>query len=203
MATQYKLNITNNSAQNKTFIVFQKNPNLNPWENFSLAWLSKALPANSNEVLEWSTNYGFVAGESGPLQPGARFRTSEITNCDPSSQNKVEASFSRGRCSLSAARPGGQPGQLTLVTNSFNPFETEYAAGIAMSNAPVIVTHVQPNMNYVYSPDMEYWIAYGNYENGQVLSTNVPNAARIEFPKGKNAMNVVLNPNGQFTIIPA
>lgn len=195
MGARFLVNVTNNSSQNTTFILFQKDPNGDSWQNNSVVWLSKRLNSKSKDTFEWNQNYQFVAGNTGPLMPGVTFNASVITSAD---SNATRLDYDRGSCNFSYEQ--GQPGRFVISVSSSIPMNGQISTGIGMSDSATIITQARPNMNYQFSPNTEYWIAFGDYNNGQVLPRDVANAARISFPNGANTMNAVLGVDNQFTI---
>ena len=69
-----------------------------------------------------------------------------------------------------------------------------------MSQAATFVTQAQPNMNLVFGTNPEYWVAFGNYQRGQVLDTQNIDAVRVSFPAGVFTMYATLSMNGQWMI---
>lgn len=203
MGARYQVNITNNSSQNTTFILFQKDPNQNQYQGLSVVWRSQQLSPRSKATFDWSKDYSFVAGNTGPLMPGTKFNAESMMEADPNGSTNAAVLDSNGRgCQLSMSQ-GGQPGRLTLMTgNSVSP-QPQFSAGMGMEGSATVIVQARPGMNYQFSPDTEYWVAFGNYEIGQVLNPNVQNAARISFQGGVTKMNVVLNQDGSYTINPA
>jgi rhizosphere induced protein len=198
MAAHFQVNITNNSSQNITFILFQKDPNSNPYETMSTVWFSKRLYPSSRGTFDWSQNYNFVAGQTGQLMPGVQFNASEMRDTDPNSNNSIVfGNTGRGYgFTTMQSQPGGR---FTISTDPTIP-QGQYSVGMGMSGFATFVSQARPNMNYMFSPNTEHWVAFGNYVTGQVLDSNLQNAVRIVFPSGVTVMNVVLNPNNQFTI---
>lgn len=76
--------------------------------------------------------------------------------------------------------------------------------GIGMSGSPTFVVNAQPNMNLTFTPHPEYWIAFGNFNAGEVIDVQaISNAAKIDFPPGIVAMNVTLNQDNTWEITPS
>ena len=200
MNPHYQVNVTNNSIQSTTIILFQKVPNQDWFQGLSLVWNSKRVSPRSKVSFDWTRNYCFVAANTGPLMPGVEFYPDAEQEADPNGQNNaVTLDSNRGNCQFNQDQ-GRQPGKLYLSTSNSIPPQPQFSAGIGMSNVATVVAQARPNMNYEFSTDVEYWIATGNYVIGQVLSPNIQNAERFVFPTGIFKLNVVLNPDNTYTI---
>ncbi|ASS49009.1 MAG: hypothetical protein A3D31_05255 [Candidatus Fluviicola riflensis] len=203
MGARFQVNVTNNSTQSTTMILFQKVPDQDWFQGLSVVWKSQRLSPGSKAIFDWSRDFCFVAANTGQLKPGLRFNTDSILSADPNERNNAATlEANGGNCQFSIGQ-GGQPGKLTIVTSNSIPMQPQFSAGIGMSDAATVIGQARPGMNYQFSADVEYWVAFGNYENGQVLSQNVVNAARISFPNGVTNMKVVLNQDNSYTINPA
>ncbi|MES2554642.1 MAG: hypothetical protein V4604_00750 [Bacteroidota bacterium] len=202
MGARFQVNVTNNSAQNTTFILFQKDPNQDQYQGFSVAWKSQRVSPRSKATFDWARDFCFVAANTGPLKPGMEFNTESMMETDPNgSNNSAVLDSNGGGCQLNVGR-GGQPGRLTLTTGNVSP-QVQLSAGMGMERSATVIIEARSGMNYQFSPDTEYWIAFGNYQDGQVLQRNVQNSARISFPNGITNMNVVLNQDNSYSINPA
>ncbi|MDH4473227.1 MAG: hypothetical protein QE487_11520 [Fluviicola sp.] len=203
MSARYQVTITNNSSQNTTFILFQKDPSQDQYQGLSVVWKSQRLSPRSKATFDWARDFCFVAGNTGQLTPGVKFNDESMMDADPNGSNNAAILDSNGRSCQLGLGQGGQRGRLTLTTgNSVSP-QPQFSAGMGMEGSATVIVQARPGMNYQFSPDTEYWIAFGNYEDGQVLNPNVQNAARISFSNGVTKMNVVLNQDGSYTINPA
>lgn len=102
--------------------------------------------------------------------------------------------------SLACPQPGGQPGMLSVRCEATVPFG-HTSIGIGMSGAATFATQAMPNMMYTFGTSPSYWLAFGNYQQGQVLDAHsIPNAVQLNFPAGVYALTVTLNPDGTYTV---
>lgn len=68
------------------------------------------------------------------------------------------------------------------------------AFGVGVSGTPAFVYQATPYYHYKFVPKLEYWIAYGNFTQGQVLieePDKIVNAHQFQFPE--NIYEIGLN----------
>jgi hypothetical protein len=199
MASTCSLVFQNKSTNSGSAVVYQTDPDGNP-QNLSLAWFSKNSRPNTNVVFEWKTDYSFVWSETGRLVPGVVFQAAQNWPADPASSNAVTFTHQYGNFSFMNQTQGPQPGSLYIRQDSALPMN-QAAVGIGMSGAGTFVNQARPNMNLTFTPNPQYWIAFGDYQQGQVLDTGaIDNAARIQFPAGVSSMTATLTPDNRWTI---
>jgi hypothetical protein len=166
-----------------------------------LAWLSKYVQPNSQAQFSWEQNYSFVAGQSGELRPGAKFNVNQTYNADPVNQNEISLSDNGGYLQFSNPTRGYQQNVFSIKTSSGISRQGDVAVGISMSESPVFVSQAQPNMNYNFQPGNQYFIAFGKFEQGEVLNVrSISNAAKLEFSQGVSSLKAELNPNNTWSI---
>lgn len=198
MAT-YSLTFQNRSTNSGSVVIYQTDPNGGS-RTMSLAWLSKPSQPNTNVVFEWKTDYSFVWDRTGALRPGVVFDAEQAWPADPSSSNTVSFTYQYGNFTFESQGPGPQQGSLYIREGFTLPFN-EASVGIGMSGAGTLVTQAQPNTNLTFNTNPQYWIAFGDYEQGEVLDNgSIANPARIDFPAGGASLTAILNPNNSWTI---
>lgn len=201
-ATTYSLTVVNNSTQFEDFTVYQGNGGSGGPNLFSLAWLAAPAWPSTSIFFTWTLDYQFVWSQTGPLQPGVDFRAQQSVPADPSdpSQQMVQFTYQQGAFRFTPVQGGGTPGNLYIREDSTIPPSTA-AVGIGMSGAPAFALQAQPNVNVVFTPHPEYWLAAGTFQQGEVLDvTEITNAVQIAFPAGVFSLTATLNPDNTWTV---
>ena len=198
--SMYSIICQNNSQMPGSFCIFQQNPGMMP-SVMSVAWLAQSCyPAGMCNFM-WQNNYCFVCGQTGSLVPGVTFDASQVLQADLQNNNQVNLDFNGSP--MFNNQTNGRSGTLTIIESPAIPYNM-LATGIGMSGSATFVTQAMPNMNLQFTPNPTYWVAFGNYNQGQVLnSNNMGNAVQVSFPSNVSQMKVVLNPDNSFTVMPA
>jgi hypothetical protein len=197
MSDQYTLIFKNESPENLIGVVFQQPPPDNP-SAMSLAWLVKPAFPKSSARFSWELDYGFVWANTGQLRPGVRFMPNQDFRADLSNSNQI----SFNGTTFYDQKPGPQPGSLVISEDPQVPFNVD-AVGISLSGQALLANQAAPNRMDRYTPSDRYWIATGNFQQGEVLDAgSLRNAAQVSFPPGVDSMTATYNPNGTWTIQP-
>lgn len=203
MATQYSLNVTNNSTNFQDICVYQKPVDLGVPDALSLAWLAAPTWPNTTVTFTWNIDYSFVWSQTGVLKPGVVFRAHETVAADPENvaSNQIQFDFRRDAFKFVPGHALGSAeiGSLYIRELSNIPPKTAHV-GIGMSDSPTHVVEAQPNTNLVFTPHPEYWITAGNFTHGEVLDLErITNEAKVPYD-GTFSMNVVLGPDNLWTV---
>jgi hypothetical protein len=199
---EYQINFINNSKDSGSFMVFQQDPNLQIPDVTSLAWFAKFVHPNTNGSFSWTLNYNFVWMENKQLAPGITSVTSQCPPADLATENGITLTYDGAYNFINPAK-GSEDGSLLITMDQTIP-PGQVSVGIGMSGAPTFLVPGQPNMNVVFTPHPEYWIAFGNYEQGDALNLQEMSvSAQIVFPEGITTMIVTLNPDNTWTVQPA
>jgi rhizosphere induced protein len=198
----YTLTFNNNSMQTGgSFLVFQQMPDQSP-DMFSLAWFAKKVNKDTSATFLWQIDYDFVWSETGVLQPGVLFNASQTAPADLTSTNRITLDYN-GAFFFANQTTGPLPGSLSILETGNIPSTKPAAVGIGMSGNGTFVVQTGPNMNATFTPHPEYWIAYGTYQQGQVLAIqDVTNVAQVQFPEGVYSMVATLDTENQWTVQP-
>ena len=196
MSTQYSLTVTNNSDLSGSLCVYQKAPEQSLYENlYSLAWFSKKCHPGTTVKFKWDINYCFMWSEAGVLVPGVTFEASEHVDADLDNGAKNIIGFTKeyGAYKFAPSPVPGTPGELRIVTDSTMP-TGEASVGIGMSNQPAFAVPATPNFDFAFIPHPEYWIAFGNFEEGEVIDLNrvTHTAAQVIFRKNVYSLSMEL-----------
>ncbi|MNE74108.1 hypothetical protein D3C80_1701610 [compost metagenome] len=119
------------------------------------------------------------------------------TNLETS--NQISLTYNSGY-QFADQTSGDQPGSLYVKMDNTIPLK-QASVGIGMSGAGTFVVQAQPNMNLVFTPNPEYWVAFGNFEQGQTLDMQeLTNTEKIDFPPGIKEMTVTLNQDNTWKV---
>ncbi|HEX2205314.1 MAG TPA: hypothetical protein VHG91_18540 [Longimicrobium sp.] len=196
---QYSVTFVNNSNQAGTACLYQQGAGSVP-NVMSLAWFTKFISPNTTMLFRWSLDYSFVWAETGVLVPGVVFDTGQLLPADPSSGSRVQFTQVAGGFTFEGEEQGGSPGSLSIQSSGTIP-QNQAAVGIGMSGRGTFATQAQPNTNVVFTPRPAYWLAFGNFVQGQVLDVGrIPNPVRIDFPPGVYSITATLNRDNSWTI---
>jgi hypothetical protein len=200
MANTFKVNFFNNGAKPGSVMLFQRDPSGNPSAQ-SLAWFAKYTYPATRVTFEWTTDLSFVWCDTGQLVPGIIAGASQSIAADPRGNNQITLTYAQA-FNFVNLRQGGSPGTLLITADASIP-PGMASVGIGMSGQPAFLVQAQPNMNSMFSPSAQYWIAFGTYEAGQVLDiTLIGKPAHIVFPTNIYAMDATLGSDGNWTISP-
>lgn len=203
MAIQYSLTIINNSPQSGDFCLYQVDSNIKDPYVMSLAWFSKRAHPTTTLQYTWAIEYSFVWAQTGELKPGIIFKPSQNVNGGTIQDNAITLTKeSEAYHFIDLTTDKNYEGLLHI--NCDNTISTEQASvGIGMSGSPTFVRQAQPNMGFNFSPEIEYRLTFGYYEQGEVLNINqISHFAVIEFPSGIYDMTAILNADNTWTIKP-
>lgn len=188
--TPYSLTLKNASAQAYTFYVFQKEPDQNAANVFSLAWFASpfAMVPGNQITFRWTIDYNFVWGATGTLMPGVTFHASGTVDADPAGNNTTDFTIDPGP-HLSKPSKGKPAGSLVIQDGDGVPNGT-FSVGIGMSGAGTFAVQAGPNLNHVFTPTPTYYIGAGqNVHVGDVLDIVTSNPVeKVEY--GRNIYDV-------------
>lgn len=200
---EYQINFFNNSINSGTFMLFQQDPDINVEGVISLAWITKFAHANTQGFFTWALNNDFVWMEKSSITSGILTGASQCFPADLLSQNGITLTYDDGGYSFIDPVAQTPEGSLYIKQDNTIPLK-QASVGIGMSGAPTFMVAAQPNMSLTFTPHPEYWITFGEFEQGQSLNIQeITGAAAITFPPGIFAMNVTLNTDNTWTIVPA
>ncbi|MZP29779.1 protein rhiA [Heliobacterium undosum] len=200
MATKYSVVFKNNSTNFGKVCIYQTNPALGP-DVMSLAWFSKAAFPTTTMTFTWEINYSFIWDETGELVPGVVFDASQTWDADLQNLNSVTFCKENGAYTFKNLTRGAKSGVLQLTEDYTVPLK-QAAVGIGMSGSGTFVKQAQPNMNLFFKPHPNYWITFGNYEQGEVLDlTEITSKAKIEFSPGSYKKAVTLKEDNTWELM--
>ncbi len=200
MTDRYTLTIHNNSTHSGTFCIFQKEPDMNMPDIFTLAWLTKKSHPTSEINFEWEFEYNFVWSKSTTLAPGNHIESSQTWNANLSTLNQVNLDYTEGAYSFNDIRQGSEHGSLS-INQSSQVIQHDACVGIGMAGKATLVVPTQPNTEIEFTPKPTYWLIFGDFKEGEVIDTTTvtKNALKLEFNASKK-LNVSLNADNTWTI---
>lgn len=205
---KYDLSIVNSSDHTAQAIIFLVDPN-QAFHQYSLVWNSAMLRPGSNGKFSWQEDYGFVWGPMPELRPGAIFLAAQSVSADTSNRNQTSLSNGPQGLQLSAPVKGPRPGSLSIRSEASVPMN-RVAEGITVSGRPAFIVAAQPNMQAVFDLRPQYWIAFGEFQQGEVLEPDMNESAQskmiygppteVIFPAGITAMKATLDHSDRWII---
>jgi hypothetical protein len=199
MGKKYSVTVNNRASHSAFFMVFQNDPTSWSPNALSLAWFAKySNPSKTARVkFEWTVDTGFSWAETGELKPGIQFAATELY--DPSNGlNKITLDYN-GAYQFIDPTSGADKDRFYLNETKNIPLKSQAAVGVTMSGSTVYAVQARPNQNLTFSPHPEYFIAYGDYLEGDVIDVStVNNPLRLEYPTGVYALTTTLNVDGSW-----
>jgi hypothetical protein len=196
MGNIYSVTVNNRSSHSDYFMVFQNDPTAWAPNAMALAWFSKySNPSPTAELtFEWTVDVGFSWAETGDLQPGIRFAASE-KYIPQGGKNKITLDYNKGYLFTDEAQ-GPDKDRFYLAQSPDIPLKSLASVGVTMSGSTVFAAQARPNQNLTFSPHPRYFIAYGNYQKGEVIDVNsINNALELTYPTGVYSLTTTLNAN--------
>ena len=172
MATNYSLTVEHNGTDTGDFCVYQTNDNQSE-DIRSLVWFSKRAHPNTQLKFRWSLDYGFTWSEQGMLVPGVVFEASQIIPTDLSDvfQNSIGFTKANNAFGFVETTIPTTHGRMGIICDDLIPARTA-SIGISMSGKSAFACPASPNMKYTFRPHPRYWIAFGKFEEGEVIDHN-------------------------------
>src|ERR1700744_5305935 len=170
----YTINFINNSGRPGSPCVYQNNSGAFDSNTLSLAWMVRNGAPGTTIVFTWNTNYSFVWAQTGVLRPGGVFNPAQQESADPgnTNNNSISLNQNEGSFAFSQSPWGGAPqGSLNLTCEVAVPVRW-LSIGIGMSGSGIYACQGQPNMNFIFTPRPSYWLAFGNFQQGEALDVS-------------------------------
>ncbi len=210
----YTLLFENKSTNSASIIVYQKDPDPSPGE-YSLVWLDYRSFPGTNTQFQWDLDYGFAWGEPGNLTPGMVFHPSQIVDAQMGQTNAATLKQGAGG-GLEFTDLEAGPIDSMMITNDSDVPSRTAAEGITMAGRATWVVPAQPNMRVIFDTRPQYWIAFGDFQSGEVLDSSIMFSAsdlgskqiyglpiQVVYPPGVFAMKATLNADNSWDISPA
>lgn len=197
--TQLQLMLVNNSGKPGNLIIFQRYGNTPN----SLAWVSKYAYPGTQFAFRWDPwSYCYVWSGSGNLGPGIEFDAAQTVPASPTDTNLVPFSYDAEHKTFFFGAPerGPQQGVFTIRSDVTVP-PNSAVVGIGMAGKATFLTNAQPNFNVAIEPRATYWVAFGNYKQGELIEdVDAIKAVQVTFPPRVVAMTATVAADGSWTI---
>lgn len=199
MAT-YEIIFTNDSSQPIDVCVYQQNPDLDIAGIQTVAWIvADAYPTTIVEFL-WSDTYDFVWSELEEAGPDTTIGMGQVWPADLTTTNQVRLSYPGDTFTFEEQTQGVAQNMLYVMQDASIPSGYGYV-GIGMSGLATFVTETEANINLSFPPDPEYWLTFGIYSQGELLTLPTLNASvQVIFPDNVYSMAVTLNSDNTLTV---
>jgi len=197
MGMIYSVTVNNHASHSAYFMVFQNDPTQWAPNALSLAWFAEfSNPGPSSRVkFQWSVDTGFSWAETSELQPGTQFTATETYDAT-GLNNKITLDYDRAYRFVNPI-PGPDRSRFYLAESASVPGRSAAAVGVTMGGSTVYAAQARPNQNLAFSPRPRYFIAYGDYEEGDVIDVSaINNPLELPYPAGVYALTTTLNANG-------
>lgn len=196
MSTKYSLNVKHNGTDFGDFCIYQTDDKQDE-DIRSLVWFKKTAHPGTQLHFEWGVDYSFVWSEEGSLVPGVIFKASEVMAADPANKDKNTIKFSKENGAYHFI-PSDNPtnsGKLGIVCADNIPANSA-SIGIGMSGKSAFARVAHPSLKHTFSPHPKYWIAFGKFEEGEVIDLNrMTEKYEIKFPVNQYERNIELCAN--------
>lgn len=187
-----------------------------PPENFKISIIKQTAPQDVpasdeisieelNEVVGGIDSYSrsFKLNQAPSYDINLTSSGEHVPGIDQTGINSVTFDYNQGAYTLTNLVNNGMPGKLEIYEDSTIPLN-QASVGVAMAGAGTFVREAQPNQHLSFTPHPEYWITFGNYEQGEVLDvTEITDSQKIDSPAGVYSMKVTLNEDNTWTVAPA
>lgn len=197
----FTINFANNSSSAGFFCVFQQSHNSPNPQVFPLAWRVEPAAPNSKLAISWNTDLYFFWAKTGELRPGVTFYAGQNARTNLTDQNEITLTKVDRDYQFTNQRNAYQQGIL-IITADATTVPNQASVGIGLSGAVAYAVQAQPNMQFHFAPRLEYWVAFGEFKQGEVLDPSGITPVKIDFPYGIFSMNATFNPDNTWTITP-
>lgn len=160
-----------------------------------LVWFNKTAHPGTRLHFEWNVEYSLAWSEQGDLTPGVVFQASQILSVAPADPSSNTLLLTRDRNAFRFGQTDNftKAGKLGVVCDSTIPANT-VSVGVAMSGKPAVACVASPNLKYTFMPHPRYWIAFGRFEEGEVIDVNrMTQKFEINYPVNVFSRTVELN----------
>jgi hypothetical protein len=199
----YQLTVVNNSPTSTNIVLYQTSPDTSIPNLLSLAWFSKLANPSTTLTFQWDQSYQLMWAQTGTLVPGITFDAQQALDVGPTpGENSATLTAPNGDFEFTAGGAQVPAGSVGLTMDGTIPLNTaSYALG--QTQQPVFAAQAQPNINAVFTPHPQYWLTFGQYQQGEVIDTQqITDNIQIQFPSGVTSMTATLNPDNTWTVQP-
>lgn len=196
METKYSLDVKHNGTTYGDFCIYQTDEGGKD-DIRSLVWFKKSAHPGTQLRFEWGIDYGISWSETGSLIPGVIFRASEDRSVDPSDENNNTVEFAKDLDAFHFKESSNptDSGKVGIVCADNIPAAIA-SIGLSMSGRAALARPAHPSLKYTFIPHPRYWIAFGSFEEGEVLDLNrMTQKYEIDFPVNQYERSIELTSN--------
>ena len=170
VATQYSLTCINNSLLRASFALFQRPPEIiAPGDVYALAWFAGPSHPQTQVTFSWTMDHSFVCAETGVLQPDVTVAIAQTFPADPLGKNFIELTADNaGAVHFTEPSTEGRLGALTIRQAAELP-TNQFSVGVGQSGSAAYLVQAAQNITTVFKPRPNYRVAFGHFQQGQVL----------------------------------
>lgn len=183
MATEYSLDVMHNGTDYGDICIYQT-CDANSDNIRSLVWFAKSAHPGTELKFRWFIDYSFAWSETGELNPGVIFTASQVIQTDPSDTTVNTIGFVRDRDAYTFTKIDNptKQGKLGIACDASIPSGC-VSIGVGMSGKSAYACLASPSLKYTFSPHPRYWIAFGKFEEGEVIDVNrMTQRYEIKYP---------------------
>ncbi len=199
--SDYTLNVLHHGTDCGDFCLYQTYDNQSD-DIRPLVWFSKTAHPGTRLEFTWNIDYSMAWSEQGDLTPGVVFKASQIVDADPYNTDKNTVMLTRESNAFlfSDSDNPTASGKLGVVCDASIPANT-VSVGVAMSGKPTQARVASPNLKYTFTPHPRYWIAFGKFEEGEVIDVNrMTQKFEITYPVNITERTVELTGDNSWTM---
>lgn len=200
METNFELIFKNNSSNSGDVCIFLQEPNENDLQ--SLVWLSKDANPNTTVTIQWAVDYNVVWSET-EVKNGITITSSQVLPAGIEQDNEITLTKKDDAYQfINQTTNSGLDGMITILCDN-SVVANQATIGLEISGKLAISTPAIPSFSSMFTPNNQYWIAFGNFTEGEILDTETfTKAAEIDFSSGVTNMTAILNADDTWTIEP-
>lgn len=200
MTTAYTLSFQNNSSNAATVCIYATAPDNGDSKMMSLAWFTQPSNPMTRSNFDWHNDYSFVWAETGELMPGVMFEPSQTSSASPNGENTVTLTYDNQGYNFSD-KTSTFPGDSLIIQQSSTVPQHNASVGIAISGQPALAVEAQPNTDFTFIPQPNYWITFGHYASGEVLDVQgIQDSFEINYPPNRYSAVVTLDMNNNWSV---
>jgi len=189
--------------RNGQVCLFQTATHPEPMDVVSLAWFTKHVRSGTSARIDWTADYLFSWSRQGSLTAGLVYKSSQTWSADLTNRNAIDfvKEDYMDAYTFQNQTSGPEEGYLFISQNRHVSAD-ECAVGIGMSGSSTFVANSQPNMRFTFESNTQLWIAFGDFQQGEVLDIAkvTPSAQKITFTADQYSINAVLQKDDTWAI---
>lgn len=132
---------------------------------------------------------------------GVYFDASEVWQADPGNPANNAVTLSRTGNAyhfIPPTRPSSC-GSMSIFTDGSIP-TAGVSIGVGVSGQTAFACQATPNFDFNFMPHPEYWVAFGDFTEGEVLDFNrLSHSYKVQFPVNMYSMSLNFNPDNTWS----